>query len=87
MFGVVKKFAVHVIPGILKPLRVLWNEVIGFVFVVLGVVFGISAYRRFRDFDGEFSSLLTLAGAAIFVLMLILYGVSSFWRARKISRS
>ena len=87
MFGVAKKFAVHVIPGILKPLRVLWNEMIGFVFLVLGVVFGFSAYRRFRDSDGEISSLLALVGAAIFVLILVLYGVSSFWRARKISRS
>jgi hypothetical protein len=87
MFGVVKKFAVHVIPGVVKPLRILWNEMIGFVFLVLGVVFGLSAYRRFRESDGEFPSLLTLAGAAIFVLILILYGVSSFWRARKISRS
>jgi hypothetical protein len=87
MFGVARKFAVHVIPGILKPLRVLWNEMIGFVFVVLGVVFGFSAYRRFKDFDGDLSSLFALGGAAIFVLMLILYGVSSFWRARKISRS
>ena len=87
MFGVAKKFATHVIPGILKPLRVLWNEMIGFVFVVLGVVFGVSAYRRFRDFDGDLSSFLALAGAAIFVLMLIVYGVSSFRRARKISRS
>jgi hypothetical protein len=87
MFAVAKKFATHVIPGIVKPLRVLWNEVIGFVFVVLGVVFGFSAFRRFRDFDGELSSFLALAGTAIFVLILILYGVSSFWRARKISRS
>jgi len=87
MFSLGKKFVSTVMPGIMKPLRVLWNEVIGFLFLCFGVVFGLSTWRKFREFDGEFTSLLWLVMASIFVLMMVGYGVSSFWRARKINRS
>lgn len=87
MFSVAKKFAGHVIPGILKPLRVLWNEMIGFVFIVLGVIFGFSAWRKFKEFDGNFASLLMLMMAVLFVLLMLGYGVSSFLRARRIGKS
>jgi len=87
MLSIAKKFAGHVIPGILKPLRVLWNEMIGFVFLVLGVIFGFSAWRKYRDFDGDFASLLLLLMAGLFVLLMLGYGVSSFLRARRIGKS
>ena len=32
MAGIVNKFIGHVMPGVIRPLRVLWNEVIGFLF-------------------------------------------------------
>lgn len=32
------KFLSHVLPAILRPLRVLWNQVIGFVFLVFAVL-------------------------------------------------
>jgi len=83
---VVRKFAGHVLPGIVKPLRVLWNEVIGFMFLVLGLIFGLSAWRKYREFDGDFASLLLLLMAGVFVLLMIAYGVSSFLRARKIGK-
>lgn len=87
MFAAVRKFAGHVVPGILKPLRVLWNEMIGFFFLVLGVVFGFSAWRKYKEFDGDFASLLLLMMASLFVLLMIVYGISSFRRARRISKS
>ena len=86
MMEMVRKFAGHVLPGIVKPLRVLWNEIIGFMFLVLGVIFGFSAWRKYKEINGDFASLLLLMMAMIFVLLMIGYGVSSFWRARKIGK-
>ena len=33
--GLVNRFLGHVLPGIIRPMHALWNEVIGFVFIVL----------------------------------------------------
>lgn len=86
MMEMVRKFAGHVLPGIIKPMRVLWNEIIGFMFLVLGVIFGFSAWRKYKEFNGDFASLLLLMMAGVFVLLMIGYGVSSFLRARKIGK-
>ena len=37
------RFMEHVMPGVVRPLRVLWHEIIGFIFIVLAVIFGSSA--------------------------------------------
>ena len=85
--GVVKTFVANVVPAVIKPMRVLWNEIIGFFFLVFGVIFGFSVVRRFRSFDGDPSELFGLVSSALFVAMLLGYGLYSFLRARKIHRS
>jgi sulfite exporter TauE/SafE len=77
-----RSFLRHVIPAIIKPLNALWNEVIGFLFLCLGTVFGFSAYRYWRAAD-PFRGVVASSCA----ILMIWFGVSSFWRARKISRS
>lgn len=85
--GMVKMFVTTVMPAVIKPLRVLWNEIIGFLFIVFGIIFGFSLFRRFRNFEGGPTELFGLAAAGLFVAMLVGYGLFSFLRARKISRS
>jgi len=80
MYSLAKRFLAHVVPGVIRPIHILWNQVIGFVFVVLAAVFG---YRLLR---GKEPLGLQLVGG-IFVLLIAWYGVSSFWKARKISKS
>src|SRR5574338_151726 len=36
--GIARKFLANVVPGLVKPVHSLWNEVIGFLFLVLGVI-------------------------------------------------
>lgn len=81
-----KQLLRHVLPAVLKPLRVLWHEIIGFVFLALGVMMGFSTYRNFRDVDHH-GSPLPLIGGGLFALLMLYFGVTSFLRARKISRS
>ena len=66
---------------------ILWNEVIGFIFLVLAVFVGMATYRRMQNFAGDTGGVLILVGSFAFAAILALYGISSFRRARKISRS
>ena len=85
--GITRKLVQHVLPGVIKPMRVLWNEIIGFVFLALAVWAVPSAYRHIRDFDGDGESLFRVILSSLFALLMIGFGVSSFLRARRISRS
>ncbi|MGD0498390.1 MAG: hypothetical protein ABSC23_08130 [Bryobacteraceae bacterium] len=76
------EFIRHVVPAILKPARTLWNEVIGFLFLTFGAIFGFHAVRYAIRGD-----VLRLVVAGISTAIMTAYGVSSFRRARKISRS
>ena len=83
----VAQFLKHVLPGVIKPIHILWNEVIGFVFLVLATFVGVSTYRRAQNFSGDTGGLLILVASFTFAAVLAGYGVSSFRKARKISRS
>ena len=80
-------FLTHVIPGVARPMRVLWNEVIGFVFIVLGVVFASGAIRQYRTLTPDEITLGKLALLFILPVLMLYFGVTSFLRARRISRS
>jgi glycerol uptake facilitator-like aquaporin len=87
MFDKAERFAKAVIPGIIKPLRALWNEMIGFVFLVFAVFAAGSVFRAWRSFDGSGDSIVRMILSGFFALMMGFFGVTSFLRARKISRS
>jgi hypothetical protein len=78
----VRKFLQHVVPGIIKPIRVLWNEVIGFVFLAFAAITIRQIGRAWQDDD-----MTRLIVSSAFVLIMAGFGVYSFVRARKISRS
>jgi len=76
-----------VIPAILKPARTLWHEIIGFLFICLAIIFVPSGVRHMQRYDGSIGSVLTISMYIFFVAVMLYYGISSFLRARKISRS
>jgi glycerol uptake facilitator-like aquaporin len=81
------QFLHHVLPSILKPLRVLWNEIIGFAFLIFAVLAAFRVYNFLRDFDGSADAIFGVTISAAFCILMAYFGFSSFWRARKISRS
>ena len=81
------EFVRHVVPKVIRPLHSLWNEVIGFLFLSLAFLGSVSGYRIYRHFDGSAETFFRLILVGCFVAIMIYYGVSSFLRARKISRS
>jgi type VI protein secretion system component VasK len=87
MLSTGKKFLSHVIPGIMRPLRILWNEMIGFVFLCLAVIAAPKAFQAYRSFDGGPEQLFRLLLTGLFLITMLSFGIASFWRARRISRS
>jgi hypothetical protein len=87
-----QEFVKHVVPAVVKPARTLWNEVIGFVFFCLAVYCGsgvIRAYLKLGDAPPDQASghLFRLVLSAFATFLMLYFAVSSFLRARKISRS
>ena len=89
-----REFMKHVVPAVVKPARVLWNEIIGFVFISFGVIFGFKTFSYARDFSRTSSAggdatgdLVRLGMAGFCTLLMAYFGVTSFRRARKISRT
>jgi hypothetical protein len=87
-----REFVKHVVPAVLKPARTLWNEVIGFVFFCLAVYCGsgvVRAYLKLGDAPPDQASghLFRLVLSAFATFLMLYFAVSSFLRARKISRS
>jgi hypothetical protein len=81
------KFVSHVVPGIIRPLHALWNEVIGFLFLVFAALSGFYVFRAVRNFNGDIDGLGRILFPALFGLVMAYFGISSFLKARKISRS
>jgi hypothetical protein len=77
-----QEFFRHIAPAIIKPIHALWNEVIGFLFLSFGAIFGFRTARGFVRHE-IFGAILGCIGT----FLMIWYGVSSFLKARKISRS
>jgi hypothetical protein len=85
-------FLKHIVPGIIKPLHALWNEVIGFLFLCFAAVFGFRTASYIRQYQhasaaeapGQFMRIMM---AGFCGLILAYFGISSFLKARKISRS
>lgn len=76
------QFVRHIVPAIIRPAHALWNQIIGFIFLSFGGVFALYAVRYAAKGD---NGRLVVAGIATFIMTW--YGVSSFLKARKISRS
>jgi hypothetical protein len=83
----VQEFIRHVLPGVLKPLHSLWNEIIGFVFLCLAVLPLPRAFRQWRQFNETGQGLSRVAIYVCFIALMATFCIHSFLRARKISRS
>ncbi|MDP9055218.1 MAG: hypothetical protein M3N93_13110 [Acidobacteriota bacterium] len=76
------KFVKHVLPAALKPVHSLWHEVLGFIFLVVAAV---AAWKVVRH-SGSMGP-VQLALIVPLIVVTTGYGISSFLKARRISRS
>ena len=83
----ISQFLGHVLPGVVRPLHVLWNQVIGAVFIVLALSALPSTIRYVREFEANAGGIFRVVLSASFAAIMAFFGIASFLRARKISRS
>jgi hypothetical protein len=84
--GAIYKMVTQVAPGVIRPLRVLWNQMIGFLFVVMALAAAPLIFRDVRHFDGDIDGVGKIGVEAIFMGIMLYFGITSFLRARKIDR-
>lgn len=80
-------FSKHVVPAAVRPARTLWNEIIGFLFLSFAFIVAAWSVKDLRHIAEGGGSLMRFLLAVIFVVIMTFYGVASFRKARRISRS
>ncbi len=81
-----KRFAHHVVPEVMRPARIIWNQAIGLLFFVLAIPAFVKAIQLFREFQADRKSgAVALTISCVFVVVMVGFGVSSFLTARRIA--
>ena len=80
--GAIIKTGFQLFQRLAKLGRQLWHEVVGTLFLVIGLFMIPSTIRVWRMPDMRSRAI----GATIFIIVLLYYGTTSFHRAKKVSR-
>ena len=68
-----------------RSMHQLWLEVIGALFLALAVVFGVSAVQEYRKLSNpEGAGTWVVIAAVVLSLLTFVFGLHSFWKARKL---
>ena len=69
---------------LIRTLRILFHEMMGAVFLLIGIVITANGYKQLRRyFDFGEISYFTIISTFIFGILMLGYGVHSFYQARK----
>ena len=80
-----RRFTHHVVPEVTRPARIIWNQAIGLLFFVLAVPAALKGIQLYRNLATDPKSSFGLVISAIFVVVMVSFGVSSFMKARRIA--
>lgn len=75
-------FLKHVMPAVVKPIHSLWHEILAFLFLAVA---GLCAWKIWRTADTARVGETVLV--SIFAIVMAAYGISSYRKSRRISRS
>lgn len=83
-----QRFAQHVVPEVVRPARIIWNQAIGGLFALFAVFFFgyASYYYRNLATDTRGGAALGFFGFLFLGLIMCFFAISSFMKARKIGR-
>ncbi len=79
-----KTFANTVVPEVIRPARVIWNQSIGALFLILAVPAVMKALQILRQPQQDEQSTFALILSIIFATVMIAFGIASLRKARKI---
>jgi tryptophan-rich sensory protein len=86
MSRLIFRFLSHVLPQVIRPLRALWNQLIGFIFLVLAASATVSAIINLRRSNGDAEDMWRAVISFTFAAIMAYFSITSFLRARKITR-
>lgn len=86
LLSLAKKFFAAVLPGVIRPLHSLWNEVLGFLFFLLAVMMVRSVWTGWKELSQGPEHLLRFVLSAFMFAILLGFSIHAFWKARRISR-
>lgn len=86
MGRLIYRFLSHVLPQVIRPLRALWNQLIGFIFLLLAVSGTGSAMLIIHRSKGDGEDTGRVIVSFCFAAIMAYFSVTSFLKARKISR-
>lgn len=78
-----QRFAQHVVPEVVRPARVIWNQAIGGLFSLFAVFFFGYAYNYYREADAK---RVGAYGFLFLGLVMSFFAITSFLQARRIAR-
>lgn len=81
-----RKFTEHVVPHVVRPAQVIWNQVIGLIFLVLAAGAMSKSYSAYRALGSDPNSGFQLFISLLFGVPMLCFGIGSFLRARRLSR-
>lgn len=87
MFQLASKFFRAVLPGVVKPMHALWNEILGFLFLSIALLMVRSIYRAWQSLDADPANWVKFLLTLFLFLVMLFFGLHGFWKARRISRS
>ena len=81
-----RKFATHVVPEVVRPARIIWNQAIGGIFLVFAVLFFGYAVKYVRAWNTEASNPLALTFSVFLGYGHALLRDGSFRTAKRIGQ-
>ena len=81
-----RQFATHVVPEVVRPARIIWNQAIGGVFLLFAVVFFGYAVKYVRAINSDTSNPVALIFSAFLGGVMLFFGIGSFLKARRIGQ-
>jgi hypothetical protein len=82
-----QRFARHVVPHVVRPARIIWNQVLGSLFLVLALTAYSSAWQSYHAPAHEQGDTVRFWIAMVFGAGMTAFAIHAFLRARKLSRS
>ena len=88
MFRLFNKFTASVVPQLMRPLQILWNQLLGTIFLALACAPLLNALRTWRRQDtADPAHVVKMGLTVVFVAVMAGFSIHAFWRARKVGRS
>lgn len=78
-----KKFARHVVPEVIRPARIIWNQAVGAVFILFSMLFFGYAVKYLRAMHTAAANPVALAFSAFLGGVMLFFGWSSFRSAKR----